>query len=84
MSDTLPPLPPPAAQARWWEQNAVSATQLALLREHSEVSKYWGNRDKLDLYTADQMREYAALARAPCKLPECEIPDEERAAWPQI
>ncbi len=68
----LPKLPEPAAEARWWEQNAFNATELSLLREHPGVEKYWGDRDKLKLYTADQMQEYAraALSASPTQAPK--------------
>jgi hypothetical protein len=76
-TDTPGPLPDPAAEARWWEQNAHSAQQIILLRQHPNVEKYWGNRDKLGLYTADQMRAYAlqelAAERERCAPREAEL-----------
>jgi hypothetical protein len=52
----LPPLPEPVAEARWWEQNAFNTRELSILRDHPEAEKYWGDRDKLKFYTADQMQ----------------------------
>jgi hypothetical protein len=61
----LPLLPKPAAEALWWEQNGFNARELTMLREHPDVEKYWGDRDKLALFTADQMRSYGeACAKA--------------------
>lgn len=63
---SLPPLPEPAAEARWWEQNGFTAHELSLLRSHPNAEKYWGDRDKLSLYTADQMREYGRVVAEEC------------------
>ena len=53
----------PAAHVRWHEQNGWDVTEFSGLLEHPEVEAFWGNRTKLALYTADQVRAAVAAER---------------------
>jgi hypothetical protein len=55
----LPPLPEPAANASWWQQIAFDACRIDLLKEHAKLSER-GRELVLPLFTAEQMRTYAA------------------------
>ena len=46
----------PAAHVRWREQNGWDVTEFTGLRGHPEIEAFWGNRKKLALYTANQVR----------------------------
>lgn len=53
----------PAAHVRWHEQNGWDVTEFSGLRGHPEIEAFWGNRQKLALYTADQVRAAVAAER---------------------
>ena len=53
----------PAAHVRWHAQNGFDVTEFSGLRKHPEVEAFWGNRTKLALYTADQVRAAVTAER---------------------
>ena len=58
----------PAAHVRWHMQNGFDVTEFSGLRDHPEIEMFWGNRKKLALYTADQVRSAVASERERCAL----------------
>ena len=66
----------PAAHVWWHAQNGFDVTEFSGLRDHPEVEAFWGNRTKLALYTADQVRRAVAVERERCAT-VCEALDDE-------